>query len=139
MDERERMLRSHAEPSDVLREYLRQRQPAYYRSCAVVRAPITLPRSFPNLLWPAYDRLGYTSAAADGGPEVRIEACGALSRLQTTTASLPYLAGVAAGWAAAFKHQPAWTDAAGGIESSDDVRELANTLQSLVDNYNEEA
>ena len=144
MGDLERALRQHSDATDVLREYLRFQSPAYYRSCHVVRTPLTLAQSFPNVLWPSHDARGYATtasarAAASARSEFRVEACGALVRLQTSTASMPYLEGVRSAFAAAVSRQPSWTDSAAGAESSDAIRELANTLQSLVDNYQEEA
>ena len=44
MGDLERALRQHSDATDVLREYLRFQSPAYYRSCHVVRTPLTLAR-----------------------------------------------------------------------------------------------
>ena len=137
--ELERALRRHTHASDVVHEWLRQQHPAYVRSCRVTKGPAVLARSFPTWLWPAYDARGYLRAAsAPNEAEVRVEACGTLARLQTTSASAQYLEGVRASFAAAAHREPAWRDMAAGIESSDAVRETLHTLQTLVDNYTDD-
>jgi len=120
----------------VLRELLRAQQPTYYRSCHVLAEPQRLAPSFPNLLWPSCDAQGQARRPpAERELEYRVEACGSLARLQASTALLPYLRGVQQAFRAADRAQPWWTDVGAGVESRDGVRELDNTLQSLVDNY----
>jgi len=139
LSELERLLRQQLSATDVLRELLHAQRPTYYRSCHVLAEPQRLPPSFPNLLWPSCDPHGQARRPpTERELEYRIEACGSLAHLQASTASLPYLCGMQQAFRAADRAQPWWTDAAAGIESRDGVRELNNTLQSLVDNYCEE-
>jgi hypothetical protein len=139
--DRDRSLRQASDAASVLRMALAYEQPAYDRACHVLAAPLSLARAFPQLLSPsAYSTDGFVRGLHGGNEDDddhrdgRVEACGALARLQTSTASVPYLEGVRAAWSAATARP-----SVGHTHDVDDVHEVAETLQSLVDAYDDSA